>query len=85
MTIYEYVLETKPQTLAQLWRVGLLRQIPNDNGDIEKLTRKDVIALMRHDYWKRVRGSLKQVYSRWQFRYAFCYLCVIERSEGHGH
>lgn len=59
ITIYEYILQTQPQVLVQLQQVGLLVERPV----IEKKTRADIISLMRHDYWKRVRGALRQVHS----------------------
>lgn len=68
ITIYEYILQTQPQVLVQLQQVGLLVERPviekkTRAGGDENITRADIISLMRHDYWKRVRGALRQVHS----------------------
>lgn len=62
MTIYEYILITQPDVLVLLREAGLLvEQRPEKEDD---LTYADVVALMRHDHWRRVRGALRQVYGR---------------------
>lgn len=60
MTIYEYILLTQPEVLVMLRQAGLLiEQQPVKEDD---LTYADIVALMRHDRWKRIRGALRQIY-----------------------
>ena len=65
ITIYEYLLATQPGILSLLRKTGLLVE-PVVEPAIE--TRKndisyaEVVHMMRHDKWRRVRGALRQVY-----------------------
>lgn len=66
ITIYEYVLQTQPQVLDQLHLVGLLIERPvteeETRTDDDNMTWADIVSLMRHDRWKRVRGALRQIH-----------------------
>lgn len=60
MTIYEYILITQPDVLVLLREAGLL--VEQRTGKENDLTYADIVALMRHDRWKRIRGALRQIY-----------------------
>jgi len=69
ITIYEYILVTQPGVLTLLRQAGLLVDKPiidkGEEAETENklnLTHAEIISLMRHDRWKRVRGALRQVY-----------------------
>ncbi|MDI3548148.1 MAG: hypothetical protein PWR10_1800 [Halanaerobiales bacterium] len=65
MTIYEYISFTQPDVLEMLLKLGLLAEKPDNEpaNEEEELTFADIVALMRHDKWKRVRGALRQIHS----------------------
>ncbi len=64
MTIYEYISLTQPYVLTKLIKAGLLiEEHGNRESDKKELTYADIIALMKHDKWKRVRGAIKQIHS----------------------
>jgi hypothetical protein len=63
ITIYEYILVTQPGVLALLRQAGLLVDPPiAEETREDDLTYKEIVALMRHDRWKRIRGALRQIY-----------------------
>ena len=62
ITIYEFILITQPDVLVMLRAAGLL--VGQRPAIEENLTHADIIALMRHDHWRRIRGALRQVYGR---------------------
>jgi len=62
VTIYEYILITHPEVLVMLREARLLiEQRPIKEND---LTYADIVALMRHNHWRRVRGALRQINGR---------------------
>lgn len=63
ITIYEYILVTQPGVLVLLRQAGLLVDPPiAEETREDDLTYKEIVALMRHDRWKRIRGALQQIY-----------------------
>ena len=63
ITIYEYVHATQPGVLILLRQAGLLVEpLVIEDKQKEDLTYKEIVALMRHDRWKRVRGALRQIH-----------------------
>lgn len=61
ITVYEYLLVTQPEVLVKLRACGLLlRRSKRPKAD--DLSYLDLVRLMRHDRWKRVRGALRQVH-----------------------
>ncbi|HBV97418.1 MAG: hypothetical protein JL50_08400 [Peptococcaceae bacterium BICA1-7] len=59
LTLYEYIQYTQPKTLLLLKSKGLLQEQPPVQ---KRLTFGEIISLMRHDRWKRVRGAVRQVF-----------------------
>jgi len=64
LTIYEYVLFKQPWVIMLLRQLGLLNNQLDKQIIDEKLTRNDIISLMRHDRWQRTRGAMRQVHPR---------------------
>lgn len=60
LTLYEYIQYTQPKTLLLLKSKGLLQEQPPVQ---KRLSLGEVVSLMRHDRWKRVKGTVRQVYS----------------------
>ena len=58
ITIYEYICYNQPLTLYKLYLAGLLIELVI--GKEDKLTRMEIISLMRHDSYKRVKGAIRQ-------------------------
>ncbi|WP_422444336.1 hypothetical protein [Thermoanaerobacterium sp. DL9XJH110] len=61
ITIYEYILLTNPYVLFKLKRAGLLVENATKEDEI-RVSRREIIELMRHDYWKRVGRYLRQIH-----------------------
>ncbi|GAV24791.1 hypothetical protein ciss_07240 [Carboxydothermus islandicus] len=66
MTIYEYIKAKQPDVLTKLKQIGLLDEenLIQRSGEEEELTTAEIISLMRHDYWKRIRGAIRQMNTR---------------------
>ncbi len=62
ITMYEYISEMQPQVINQLKGSGLLDCDFEPERESEKMTFGDIISLMHHDKWKRVRGAIRQIY-----------------------
>ena len=63
MTIYEYLKITQPEVIRQLQGMGLLSREPEIKKKPEDLRFGEVVKLMQHDYYKRINGAIKQIYS----------------------
>ena len=65
MTIYELIKEKQPDVVAKLRQAGLLDEENLIRSSYEEeLSTAEIIALMRHDYWKRIRGAIRQMNTR---------------------
>lgn len=63
MTIYEYLKITQRGVIRQLQDMGLLSREPEIRKKPENLRFGEVVKLMQHDYYKRINGAIKQIYS----------------------
>lgn len=63
MIIYEYLKITQPEVIRQLQEMGLLSREPEIKKRPENLKFGEVVKLMQHDYYKRINGAIKQIYS----------------------
>lgn len=63
ITIYEYILVTQPGVLVLLRQAGLLlTDPPLTETRKNDMAYSEIVALMWHDRWKRIRGALRQIY-----------------------
>ena len=63
MIIYEYLKITQPEVIRQLQEMSLLSREPEIKKRPENLKFGEVVKLMQHDYYKRINGAIKQIYS----------------------
>ena len=63
MIIYEYLKITQPEVIRQLQEMGLLSREPEIKKRPENLKFGEVVKLMQHDYYKRINGAIRQIYS----------------------
>ncbi|MGB9818986.1 MAG: hypothetical protein ACPLRZ_07730 [Thermovenabulum sp.] len=64
ITIYEYLCYTNPYVIFKLHRAGLLKENEDDKHEeakIIKITRREIIQLMRHDKYKRIGRYIHQI------------------------
>ena len=65
MTIYDYIKAKQPDVLTKLSQAGLLDEEKLRKSSEEgELTTAEIISLMRHDYWKRIKGAIRQMNTR---------------------
>ncbi|OPY63665.1 MAG: hypothetical protein A4E56_00388 [Pelotomaculum sp. PtaU1.Bin065] len=62
LTVYEYLYHTQPEVIFILRRTGLLKERPIAQAK-EILSFREVVTLMQHGQWRRVRGALRQVHA----------------------
>lgn len=61
--IFEYVLFKQPEVLVLLKQAGLLTDFKiTRRREGRDLLRSEIIELMKHDRWKRVRGAIRQIH-----------------------
>ena len=63
MIIYEYLKITQPEVIRQLQEMSLLSREPEIKKRPENLKFGEVVKLMQHDYYKRINGAIRQIYS----------------------